>query len=279
VEVVAVVASAALAVAAPAAAEPEAAGSEEAVVVPEKQDKLINEFVSRLKQAAGENLQSVVLYGSAASGEFDAEFSNVNLLCILRQTSFAELQKLSSAVEWWTRQKNTAPLVLTREELERSADVFSIEWLDMQQNHRLLFGDDPVQALRIPMNLHRAQVEYELREKMILLRQRLLHAANQERVLWDLLLRSVMSFGALFRHALIALGDTAPRSKREAVQALASRAKIDPQAFMQLLDIREHKLERKQLDVNDICTRYLAAIEQVTLAVDTMLDSVEPRGA
>ena len=248
-------------------------------MVPEKHDKLINEFVSRLKQAVGENLRSVVLYGSAASGEFDAEFSNLNMLCIVRQTAFAELQKLSPAVEWWTRQKQSAPLVLTREELERSADVFSIEWLDMQQNHRLLFGDDPVTGLRIPMNLHRAQVEYELREKTILLRQHLLHVAGKERALWDLMLRSVPSFGTLFRHALIALGDASPRSKREAAQALASRAKIDPQAFMQLLDIREHKLDRKQLDVNDICTRYLAAIEQVTLAVDTMLDSVGPRGA
>ena len=248
-------------------------------MVPEKQDKLINEFVSHMKQAVGENLQSVVLYGSAASGEFDAEFSNVNMLCIVRQTAFAELQKLSPAVEWWARQKQSAPLVLTREELERSADVFSIEWLDMQQNHRLLFGDDPVAGLRIPMNLHRAQVEYELREKTILLRQHLLHAAGKERALWDLLLRSIPSFGTLFRHALIALGDATRRSKREAVEQLATRARIDPRALMQLLDIREHKLERKQLDVNDVCTRYLAAIEQVTLAVDTMLDSVGPRGA
>lgn len=248
-------------------------------MVPEKLENRINEFVARLKQAAGDNLQSVVLYGSAASGEFDAEFSNVNLLCILRQTSFAELQRLSSAVEWWTRQKQSAPLVLTREELERSADVFSIEWLDMQQNHRVLFGDDPVSTLRIPMQLHRAQVEYELREKTILLRQHLLKAAGKERRLWELLLRSLPSFGALFRHALIALGDAAPRSKREAADALATRARIDPQAFMQLLDIREHKLDRKQLEVNDICSRYLAVIEQVTLAVDTMLDSAGSRSA
>src|SRR5580704_16872033 len=109
-------------------------------MVPEKQ---IEEFVSRLRQAAGENLQSLVLYGSAATGEFHDDFSNVNLLCILRETSFAKLAAMAPAVEWWTRKKRHAPLVLTREELERSADVFSIELLDMQQRHRVLFGDDP----------------------------------------------------------------------------------------------------------------------------------------
>jgi predicted nucleotidyltransferase len=272
-------ASAASAEAVPEAAEPVAAGSKEAGVVPEKHEKLINEFITRMKQAAGENLQSVILYGSAASGEFDPEFSNLNLLCILRQTSFAALRALAPAVEWWTRQKYSAPLVLTRDELERSADVFAIEWLDMQQNHRLLFGDDPVPTLRIPMHLHRAQVEYELREKMILLRQHLLATAANPRQLWELLLRSVPSFGTLFRHALIALGDAAPNSRRDAVQALAVRMQFDARAFLQLLDIRDHKVDRKQLDLSDVCTRYLATIEQVTLAIDTMLDSAGPRGA
>src|ERR1022692_3333700 len=142
-------------------------------VIPEKQ---LTEFARRLRQAAGENLESVILYGSAAGGEFHPEFSNVNLLCVLGETSFARLSALAPAVAWWNRHKHPAPLVLTRQELERSADVFAIEWLDMQQRHRVLFGDDPLPGLHIPMNLHRAQVEYELREKLILLRERILLA-------------------------------------------------------------------------------------------------------
>ncbi len=108
-------------------------------MVPEKQ---IDEFVVRIRQAAGENLQSVILYGSAASGEFHPEFSNVNLLCVVREASYATLRAVAPVVEWWTRQKRHAPLVLTGEEMERSADVFSIELLDMQQRHRVLFGAD-----------------------------------------------------------------------------------------------------------------------------------------
>jgi len=245
-------------------------------MVPEKQ---INEFVSRLRQAAGENLQAVLLYGSAASGEFHPEFSNLNLLCILREMSFGELTAMAPAVEWWSRQKHHAPLVLTREELERAADVFSIELLDIQQNHRVLFGDDVLSELRIPMHLHRVQLEYELREKVILLRQRLLAAAGNKGRLWDLLLSSFSAFTTLFRHALIALGDTAPPSKQEAIRALSTRIRFDPSAFLQLLDIREHKAERKQFDVADVFTRYLAAIQQVTAALDTMLDSTGPRSS
>jgi hypothetical protein len=241
-------------------------------MVPEKQ---INEFVSRLQQAAGENLQSVILYGSAATGDFHPDFSNVNLLCILRDTSFARLSAIAPAIEWWNRQKHHPPLILTREELERSADVFSIELLDMQQRHRLLFGDDVLSGLHIPMHLHRAQLEYELREKLILLRQRLLIDAGHPQRLWDLILGSLSAFLTLFRHALIAFGETGPNSKRETLQKLTAHIQFDPSAFVQLLDIRERKADRKQFDVKDVFARYLEAVQRVTSAVDRILDSTD----
>ena len=121
-------------------------------LVPEKQ---INDFVSRLQRAAGTNLESVILYGSAAAGEYHPEYSNVNLLCVLKDTSLAKLLPLAPAVDSWTKQKHPAPLMITREELERSADVFAIEFVDIQRRHRALFGPDPLAALQIPMQLSR----------------------------------------------------------------------------------------------------------------------------
>ncbi|MGA9041948.1 MAG: hypothetical protein WB421_15555 [Terriglobales bacterium] len=239
-------------------------------MVPEKQ---INEFVSKMQQSAGSNLLSVILYGSAANGEFHRDFSNVNLLCVLKENSFPALAAIAPAVEWWAGQKHHTPLVLSREELERSTDVFSIEWLDMQQRHRVLFGEDVLSGLQIPLHLHRAQVEYELREKLILLREHLLSAGGNQRRMWDLLIRSLPSFITLFRHTLIALGDATPRSKREAVQVLSGRIQFDSSAFTQLLDIRERKAEPRQFDVKDVFARYLLGVQQVTAAVDKMLDA------
>jgi hypothetical protein len=162
---------------------------------------------------------------------------------------------------------------MTRDEIARSVDVFTIELIDMQQHHRVLFGEDVIQGLSIPANLHRVQVEYELREKIALLRQHLLLASGNDSRLWDLLLRSVPSFATLFRHALIVLGHGAPVGKREAVQALSKKIGFDASGILQVLDVREKKAERKKLDVTDVFSRYLAALEQVAAAVDKMLDS------
>jgi Nucleotidyltransferase domain len=236
------------------------------------QNKL-DEFVKRVREAAGPNIESIVLFGSAVSGDFHAGLSNLNLFCVLRDSSFAALQTLAPVAKWWDRQKQPPPLCMTRTELERSTDVFSIELLDMQEHHRILFGEDVIQGLRISMHIHRVQVEYELREKLILLRQQVLLTSGNDSQLWDLLLRSVPSFGTLFRHALVALGHTSPPGRREAVDALSKRMGFDLSAIHQALDVREHKADRKRFDVNDLAARYLAAVDKVTAAVDTALDS------
>ena len=233
----------------------------------------IDEFVKQARETAGPNIESIILFGSAVSGDFHQGLSNLNLLCVLRDSSFAALQALAPVAQWWDRQKQPPPLCMTRQELDRSTDVFTIELLDMQQHHRVLFGEDVVQGLRIPMGLHRVQVEYELREKLILLRQQVLLATGKDSRLWDLLLRSVPSFGTLFRHALIALGDGSQSGRREAVDALSKRVGFDLSAIHQALDVREHKADPKKIDVHDLGSRYLAAVEKVTAVVDETLDS------
>jgi hypothetical protein len=239
-------------------------------MVPEKK---INDFVNRLRAAAGANLESVILFGSAVAGDFHSEYSNVNLFCAIRDSSFVALQALAPAVKWWDAQKQPPPLFMTRDEIERSTDVFTIELIDMQQHHRVLFGEDVLQGLSIPANLHRIQVEYELREKLALLRQHLLLASGNNSRLWELLLRSVSSFATLFRHAIIVLGKDAPVGKREAVQVLSEQIGFDASGILQVLDVREGKSDRKKLDVADVFSRYLSALEHVTTAVDRMLDS------
>jgi hypothetical protein len=229
----------------------------------------IDEFVRRVREAGGSNVESVILFGSAAAGNFHDGLSNVNLMCVLRDSSLKSLQALSPAAKWWDGKKQTPPLCMTKQELQRSTDVFTIELLDMQQHHRVLFGDDPLKDLQIPMDLHRVQVEYELREKLILLRQHLLLAANNESRLWELVLRSAPSFSTLFRHALITLGDSKSSTRREAVATLAQRVGFDAGSILQVLDVREGKADRKKIDVVDLAARYVASVEKVIAAVDT----------
>ena len=236
-------------------------------MIPETQ---INEFVERLKNAAGTNLESILLYRSAASDEFHAEYSDVNVLCIVRELSASALQALAQAVNWWTRSKHPAPLIFTWEELNRSADVFPIEMLDMQRRHRVLHGSDVLKSVKVPLDLHRVQLEHDLRTKLLLLRQHYLSADGDNKKVMHLMLGSISSFITLFRHAQIAMGEQPPEPKRKVVELLAEKLRFDPGPFFDLLDVREHHLKPDMTVAQETFSRYLRAVEAVIRAVDNL---------
>ena len=234
-------------------------------------EKDLNELVERLKKAAGANLTSVVLYGSAAAGEFHPKHSDLNVLCVLGRLGAAELEKLNSATAWWARKGHPAPVVFTLEELRSSADVFAIELLDIKAQRRVLHGEDTFAELEVPMTLHRQQVERELRSRLVRLRQVFLAAPQNKRVLLGFMTASVSTFGVLFRHALIALGAPAPGGKRAAVDQLSQLLGFDPSGFHALFDLREGKRKEGDLDVMATFASYLAAVTRVAEEVDRRL--------
>ena len=233
-------------------------------------EEVMAEFVQRLRGAGADNLVSIVLFGSAVQGEFRPGYSDVNLLCVLRDASFSFLQKISPVIEWWRKKRHGPPLVMTLEEMKSSAAEFSIEFIDMKQRYRVLYGEDVLRVLEVPMHAHRFQLEYELREKLFLLRQQLLLANDNETELWDVMLHSLSSFTTLFRHVLLELGESERKHSRDAVVDLSERLSFDDSAFLELIDIRAKKVDRKQLRATDFAERYTVAIERVTSAVNRM---------
>ena len=236
----------------------------------------LTDLVTRLKNAAGGNLLSAVLYGSAATEEFHPGHSDLNVLCIMQSLGKDDLSKLHAASAWWVKKGHPAPLFFTLDELHHSADIFAIELLDMKAAHRVLHGEDVIASLHVPMHLHRAHVERELRNNTLRLRQRyLMHPADSRKTL-ALMTSSISTFAALFRHALIALGEEPPPSKRATVDRLGSVLGFDPSPFHTVFDIREgHKRER-DVDVQATFDSYLDRVARVAEEIDLRLAAQPP---
>lgn len=234
----------------------------------------LSDLVSRLKAAAGENLTAVVLYGSAVTGEFQEKHSDLNVLCVLARAAYEDLEKLHPVAQWWMKKGNAAPLLFTMEELRRSADVFAIELTDMKHHHRMLLGSDFFETLDVPMRLHRAQVEHDLRVNWLRLRQAILAAPQKKKTHFGIMVSSLPVFCALFKHALIALGQPRPHGKRAAVDGVAALTGADPSAFHALLEFREGKRQENEIDIEATLHAYLEFVEVATSEVDRRLDTL-----
>lgn len=231
-------------------------------------DKLLAELVDRLKKAAGANLRSVVLYGSAASGHYQPGHSDLNVLALVERLDGAALEALRPAIVWWTGKGNPQVLMFTLEELRRSADVFAIELLDIKSRHKVLYGEDSFSALEVPMDLHRVEVERELRTKLIRLRQAYMDASGDPRRLLRLLTESSSSFLTLFRHSLIALGEEPPAHRHEVLDRIGARLNVDVSPFHSVLEVREEKRRPKDIDVISVGRAYLESVRRIADEVD-----------
>jgi hypothetical protein len=232
----------------------------------------LSELVNRLKTAVGGNLKAVVLYGSGASGQFRPGHSDLNILCLVDRANSDELEAFHASAEWWIQQGNHPPLIFTREELDRSADVFAIELLDMKQHHRILFGEDFFAGLEVPTRHHRLQVERELRTNWLRLRQAIVSSPMNDKAHFAIMSQSVSTFCALFRHALLLFGEPMPDTKRNTVAAIAAVARANPAAFYAALDARENA-QKPAANVEALLSGYLEFVEIVTREVDRRLDA------
>lgn len=233
-------------------------------------EKQITDFVNSLKQAAGTNLECVALFGSAASGEFHAAYSDINMLCVVRELSAPVLAALSPTIVAWTRKKFPAPLIFSRAELKQSTDVFAIEMLDIRQRHHILYGEDIFTDINVPMDRHRVQLEHELRTKMLTLRQNYLQAAGNKKRVRRLMLDSISTFSTLFRHTLIAMGEQPAPHKVDNIRRLAERTGFDPAIFLKLLQVRQRAAKEQGIEAASAFAQYLDGINAVVQAVDAL---------
>jgi len=228
----------------------------------------LDELVENLRAAHGDNLASIVLYGSVAAGDHVAEHSDHNLLIALKRIASEDLRLSHNAMRDWLKSGQPTPVYFTVEELTRAVDVFPIEFLQMEKARRVLYGRDPFEFVEISQANLRHQTEYELRTKLIQLRRLYLPASTSVEKLSALMSDSLASFAALFRAVLILHGQEPPVSKAESVRATVRLLGLDESCFDKLLELRSKSKTLTEAEANNVFSAYLSQIERVIEAVD-----------
>ena len=227
----------------------------------------LNELVTRLEHAFHDRLVSVTLYGSGANQR--DRHSDFNVLCVLKQITPRELEDGEPVLRWWRTQGNPSPLLMSEEEAHRSADCFPIEFSDMQERRKVLYGIDVIAGVHVSMKNHRTQVEHELRSGLLRLRQQGAQVLSDQRALLKLCVDSVSTFCTLGRHALVVAGGPMIHDRRDVVHRLKEVLGLSSSPLDVLLDIREGRP-----DVNgnaaELFAQYLEFIRRMIEFVDRL---------
>lgn len=227
---------------------------------------MVQSFVAQVSEALGTHLVSVVLYGSAARGDFVTKVSDFNLLIVVDELSLNTLERLTIPFAQWRARRQPVPRVFSVAMLESSADVFPIEFHDILQRHVVLAGRDAFAHIHIDDGYLRLQCERELREKLLRLEEAYIEAQEQPTSVTRLMMESYSAFAAIFRGCVTLLGEEPAIATHDVVLAFCARAGLDASVFEQVERLRQG--ERVGESARALFGRYHAQIVTAVSRVD-----------
>jgi hypothetical protein len=237
---------------------------------PQDPNEIFPEIIDDYKGLFGDDLISIILYGSASGRDYRPGKSDINFMIVLSEDGIERLDKAFKVVETWQKRKVAIPLFLTELYVESSLDVFPIEYLNFQRNHVLVYGKDILEELSFDRELVRLQCEREIKGKLLLLREAYMETGGKGRALRDVIGQSIRAFVAIFDALLFFKGTLIPKERRDVVSLTCDTFDLDAQLFQKLLDIKEEVIKPDDAQTKSFFQDYLKEVRKLSKIVDTL---------
>jgi len=228
------------------------------------------EWLEPVRSALGGEFLSAYLTGSVLTQSFDPKHSRINLLVVARSLELEVLERLHQAIPPSKKAPHFDPLFLSRIQIEKSLDSFPIEWVEIQERHLRIEGDDVFEGLVVPQTYLRLQCEHELRGKFIQLRQAYVLSSRGAEELTRLLQSNASSFATLFRTLLRLRGETPPADNAKVIERLADLFKLDAQGLLGAHLVRYSARPYKTDELIPLYGKFLGELDRLVIAIDQL---------
>ena len=234
--------------------------------VPQKPEDIFAEIIASFKKALGDEVQSIVLYGSGASEEYRPGKSDLNFLVIVAEGDVANLARLHGEVKGWQKRGVAIPQVMTRTFLEKAKDVYPIEFLTMCRHHVQVFGEDVLQSLTIDRECLKLQVKREIKGKIIHLCEGYIGSQGEGKALQELITISFIAFLSLFQAILYLHDREIPGGRRQTIHEACLIMGLNEDIFLKCLAVKEEGGKHK--DIGELFKKYVEEAEKIDCFVD-----------
>jgi predicted nucleotidyltransferase len=242
--------------------------------IPKKPEDIFEPLCAEFEALYGNDLLSVILYGSCARGEYMPKKSDINVMLMLSEKGITQLGKALATIEKWRRRAVATPLLLTRSYIETSLDAFPIEFLNIQAAYRVLRGEDPLKSLVFDPRMLRLQCERELKGKLLQLRERFLETGGSARRIKELIARSLPTFSAIFQAVVVLHGKSVQPGREKLLNTMHQVLGLDAALFADLYAVREDRMRLNTAEAIALMERYIKEVRRLALAVDSLEGAV-----
>ncbi|MFQ6036608.1 MAG: hypothetical protein ACE5NM_12290 [Sedimentisphaerales bacterium] len=227
-------------------------------------------FAEKLTEGLGDNLQSITVVGSSLTGDFKPGQSDINTVLVLGKQTTSSLNAIARLAKPMSKKKISAPLLMTSSYIERSRDVFAVEFLDFQLNHQTLLGSDPFASLSFNKKDVRLQCERELKAMLIRLRQGYIAAAANKKLVRDILISAAKGLLPLLRAMLYLMDIDRPIRAEPTFKKAASEFSLNMDSLLTAGKWRYEKTRVSDDEMKAAFESVYTTIDQLAVVVDKL---------
>lgn len=233
--------------------------------------KLLKSYVNDVVKTYGNELEGVLLYGSAVRGEFMPGRSNLNMLLVMSSYDLIVLKKYNGIHTRWSKEQVVVPLFLTAADIQSSASVFPLEYQDIHDCHRLLWGQDPFVGLHLDSRHLAMEVLQALRGNLLRLRQRLVEGRSTEEAITILLSLSITGLLPVLRGLLRLLNRPVLAHGEPLLKDLESQLNIDLSGLRDAWLLKREQISPGQKELPRLMDRYIESLTRLVAAAETRI--------
>lgn len=228
----------------------------------------VDQLAAQLKGVYGDNLRSLILYGSAVAGEHIAKHSDYNVLVVLDSIPLDRLAAIGAVLRSWGEDGNPPPMIFTSAEWRSSADVFPMEYADILERHRVLHGEDVTEGIDVARSDLRLEVEQQALGKLLHLRRGAMaagdDAASQIRVMEN----SLSSIMVVFRGVVRLDGQVPPTDYIALSREVGERTGFDPGPVVRIIEHVRGTSRIGKKEAGAVLVGYLGEMEALVAWLD-----------
>lgn len=238
--------------------------------IPKNPEQIFQEFTNDYKNTFGDDLIAIILYGSAARGEYIHKKSDINFLVVLSEQGIKNLRDALPFISKWKKRNVSTPLMLTPEYIQSALDSFPIEFLTMKQNYRVVYGEDVLAKIEIHPQHLRLQCEREMRGKLLSLREGFLNTNGKSAMIKRLIKASLPAFSSIFSALLFLKDEDVPELKRRNFIKTAEVFSLDSKVFENIFNLENKKPKLKKEQIYELMEQYIEQIAKLTDITDKL---------
>ena len=231
---------------------------------------VIEPFLKDILANYKEDIVSIYIIGSAVTKGFHPKYSDINTLIVVKGIEIPFYDFIASLGKRYGKKKIRAPLIMTRDYINRSLEVFPLEFLEMKLIHQLVYGDDVLKDIKIEKADIRLQCERELKGKLQYLCQGYIKAMGNKMTLTDLFVGSLSGYFPLFRGILFLYDHEIPKEKGDILHALNECCGVDMKVYRDLMDIRSRNFYPPIDALKEVFKKLYRVLDTITKKVDAL---------